>query len=292
MPSAAGKRMTTKDVFLQEYGSYGTSSRKDMGARNRQIVMYFVCGSALLLSIIALTQEHSVSQLALAAVAGSSPEAKGSHEGESAVHSNEVEAKIHAKSIKQPIPALETAVRHKVIENPALQPLKEYVRAKQKKLAKQEVSSKASVHAKPSHSLIKVPPAAIKPVIHTAAAKHVVAASQPFFKSVGGAEAEAAKKAHAEEVRAHIVHGKMLDDEAPADAPAPAAEAPAAAPASADDAAAEPTEIFHSPVGDLKPTGIMSVFFNENIMITAVCVIAFLLLAICCFARNADCALT
>ena len=45
-------------------------------------------------------------------------------------------------------------------------------------------------------------------------------------------------------------------------------------------------------MGDLKPTGIMSVFFNENIMITAVCVIAFLLLAICCFARNADCALT
>ena len=88
-------------------------------------------------------------------------------------------------------------------------------------------------------------------------------------------------------MRAHIVHGKMLDD-----APAPEAAAGTPPPAADDAAATEPTEIFHSPVGDLKPTGIMSVFFNENIMITAVCVIAFLLLAICCFARNADCALT
>ena len=39
-------------------------------------------------------------------------------------------------------------------------------------------------------------------------------------------------------------------------------------------------------------TGIMGVFFNEKIMITAVCVIAFLLLAICCFAKYGDCALT
>jgi hypothetical protein len=36
----------------------------------------------------------------------------------------------------------------------------------------------------------------------------------------------------------------------------------------------------------------MGVFFNEKIMITAVCVIAFLLLAICCFAKYGDCALT
>jgi hypothetical protein len=83
-----------------------------------------------------------------------------------------------------------------------------------------------------------------------------------------------------------IVKGKMLDE-----APPPADGQPAAD--SSDGAApAEPTEIFHSPVGDLKPTGIMSVFFNENIMITAVCIIGFLLLAICCFAHNADCALT
>jgi hypothetical protein len=34
------------------------------------------------------------------------------------------------------------------------------------------------------------------------------------------------------------------------------------------------------------------VFFNQKIMITAVSVIAFLLLLICCFARNADCALS
>ena len=39
-------------------------------------------------------------------------------------------------------------------------------------------------------------------------------------------------------------------------------------------------------------TGIMGVFFNEKIMITAVCVIALLLMAICCFVKYGDCDLT
>lgn len=125
-----------------------------------------------------------------------------------------------------------------------------------------------------------------------------------------------------------IAKGKMLDDEAPAedeaaeapaaDDAAPDAEAPAegeeeaAAPAPAeqddasegdaaaasDDGAEEPKpegvvgDDVGSEIGTLKPTGIMGVFFNEKIMITAVCVIAFLLLAICCFAKYGDCALT
>ena len=51
---------------------------------------------------------------------------------------------------------------------------------------------------------------------------------------------ERASRTRAEEVRAHIAEGKMLDD-----APAPEQETPA------PDAAAEPTEIFHSPVSRL-----------------------------------------
>jgi outer membrane biosynthesis protein TonB len=60
----------------------------------------------------------------------------------------------------------------------------------------------------------------------------------------------------------------------------------------ADGANAAGGSAFNSPMGNLNPTGIMSVFFNEKIMLTALGVIGTLLVLICCFARNADCALS
>jgi hypothetical protein len=246
--------------------------------------MYAICGAALLLSIIALAQGQEANPTYLAAVAESAV-AKEVHVAEvepAAVHSKEIESRVLSKSI-HPQAAASAAV-HSVS-----QPLKAYVAAKQIKLAKQAATKVVAEHpAAPAHTLVKVPTAAIKPV-HAAAPHVAQAVAKPAAHEAAAEEAHKAQiRAKQAEVRAHIAKGGMLDDAPPAEAAAPAADA-----APADGAApAEPTEIFHSPVGDLKPTGIMSVFFNENIMITAVCVIAFLLLAICCFARNADCALT
>jgi len=240
--------------------------------------MYAICGSALVLSIIALAQGQDMNPSMLAAAAVKPASAIHEPEMNAAVHSKEIEARILTKSVHQ----VDSALHTKQAVSPVSRPLKEYVAAKQKQLAQQGAAKAHDVHAHPEHSLVKVPLAAMKPAHvaeeHAAFVKHVakVVAAKP-------ADEEAKKQARAAEVRAHIVHGKMLDD-------ASAAENPDETPA--PDAGAEPTEIFHSPVGDLKPTGIMSVFFNENIMITAVCIIGFLLLAICCFARNADCALT
>ena len=270
------------DFLQSEYGSARASGRKDFGTSNRQTLMYAICGAALVLSIIALAQGQDTNPSYLAEVAerAVAKEAHTANVEPAAVHSKEVEARVQSKSI-HPLAAASAAV-HSVS-----QPLKAYVAAKQVKLAKQAATKIVAEHAAvPTHTLVKVPAAAIKPV-HAAheAAPHV---PQVIAKPAAHEEAEEAHKAQIRakqaEVRAHIAKGGMLDDEAP--------PAEAAAPAAGDAAPAEPTEIFHSPVGDLKPTGIMSVFFNENIMITAVCVIAFLLLAICCFARNADCALT
>lgn len=264
-----------------EYGSYETSARKDLGARNRGKIMYAICGSALVLSIIALAQGQDMNPSMLAAAAVKPAIAVHEPEMNAAVHSKEIEARILTKSVHQ----ADSALHIKQAVSPVSQPLKEYVAAKQKQLAKQGAAKTHDVHAHPEHSLVKVPLAAMKPAHvaeeHTAFVKHV--APVPHVVAAKPADEETKKQARAAEVRAHIVHGKMLDD-------ASAAENSAETPA--PDAGAEPTEIFHSPVGDLKPTGIMSVFFNENIMITAVCIIGFLLLAICCFARNADCALT
>ena len=47
-----------------------------------------------------------------------------------------------------------------------------------------------------------------------------------------------------------------------------------------------------SDIGNLKPTGIMGVFFNGHILFLAVGIICTLLVAICLFVRNCDCALT
>jgi hypothetical protein len=62
---------------------------------------------------------------------------------------------------------------------------------------------------------------------------------------------------------------------------------------SADGATPDSTgaDQFTSPVGNLHPTGIMSVFFNEKIMLTAVGIIGCLLVCICAFAQGGDCEL-
>jgi hypothetical protein len=148
------------------------------------------------------------------------------------------------------------------------------------------------------------PAKALKPAAHTAAVKQqrlaVVATAKPTIakgKMLDGEEAAPAEEAPAEEAPAEDAPA-AADDAAPAEGDAPAAEdAPAPAPAAAEGASDEPEGVIKdddvaSDIGSLKPTGIMGVFFNEKIMITAVCVIAFLLLAICCFAKYGDCALT
>jgi len=112
---------------------------------------------------------------------------------------------------------------------------------------------------------------------------------------------------HASIMNVKLAHGHMLQAAnetaapAPAPAPAPAASESGSQSASGSEQASGSSDGAESEGGSegngnvdvsaLKPTGIMGVFFNEKIMITAVCVIAGLLLAICCFAKYADCAL-
>ena len=47
-----------------------------------------------------------------------------------------------------------------------------------------------------------------------------------------------------------------------------------------------------SEIGNLKPTGIMGVFFSGHTLMIALGIICFLILSICLFARYGDCALT
>lgn len=96
-----------------------------------------------------------------------------------------------------------------------------------------------------------------------------------------------------------MTRGKMLDEEPAAEEPA--AEEPAAEDASAEDAdVAKPEgkitdtsdDAMASEIGNLKPTGIMGVFFSGHTLLIALGIIISLILGICLFARYCDCALT
>lgn len=96
-----------------------------------------------------------------------------------------------------------------------------------------------------------------------------------------------------------MTRGKMLDEEPTAqDAAAAEAEpAPAAVEEVSKAAGPKPEGMVHSnsvvsDIGNLQPTGIMGVFFNSHILLLALGIICTLLVAICLFARNCDCALT
>ena len=98
-----------------------------------------------------------------------------------------------------------------------------------------------------------------------------------------------------------MTRGKMLDEEpAPEEEAAPAAEEPAADESPAEETEPQPEGVIKgssddamaSEIGNLKPTGIMGVFFSGHTFLIAVGIIISLLLAICLFARYADCALT
>lgn len=96
-----------------------------------------------------------------------------------------------------------------------------------------------------------------------------------------------------------MTRGHMLDEEPAAEEPAaeePAAEEPAAAPepeATPEGQIKDTSdEAMESEIGNLKPTGIMGVFFSGHTFIIAISIILSLIVAICCFARYADCALT
>ena len=107
-----------------------------------------------------------------------------------------------------------------------------------------------------------------------------------------------------------MTRGKMLEEDPPAEPAAeepaaeepaeekPAAQEPAAEePAAEEPAAEEPKpdgggDDVQSEIGNLKPTGIMGVFFSGHTFMIAIGIICTLLIAICLFARNCDCALT
>lgn len=93
-----------------------------------------------------------------------------------------------------------------------------------------------------------------------------------------------------------MTRGKMLDEEPPAQDAAAAEAAPAVEEVSKADGP-KPEGMVHSnsvvsDIGNLQPTGIMGVFFNSHILLLALGIICTLLVAICLFARNCDCALT
>ena len=91
-----------------------------------------------------------------------------------------------------------------------------------------------------------------------------------------------------------MTRGKMLDEE-------PAAEEEPAASAEeehttgikrAGQGEGVMGDDVESEIGNLKPTGIMGVFFSGHTLMIALGIICFLILSICLFARYGDCALT
>jgi len=105
-----------------------------------------------------------------------------------------------------------------------------------------------------------------------------------------------------------MTRGKMLEEDPPAEQAAeePAAEEPAEQnPSEKEPSSQQPEEPaaeepkpegggddVQSEIGNLKPTGIMGVFFSGHTFMIAIGIICTLLIAICLFARNCDCALT
>jgi hypothetical protein len=91
-----------------------------------------------------------------------------------------------------------------------------------------------------------------------------------------------------------MTRGKMLDEE-------PAAEEEPAASAEEEHTTGTKRagqgegvmgDDVESEIGNLKPTGIMGVFFSGHTLMIALGIICFLILSICLFARYGDCALT
>jgi hypothetical protein len=133
------------------------------------------------------------------------------------------------------------------------------------------------------------------------------AASNDVVSTMMAAQAHAVQRSAAKLASAPktMTRGKMLDEEPAAEEPVaeepaseePASEAPAEAPAAADtsdESKIKDTsdDAMASEIGNLKPTGIMGVFFQGHTLLMALGIIVTLLLAICLFARNCDCALT
>ena len=253
--------LVSDEGFSQpEYGSPNVSEQRS-GAQRRKRVLFALCGSALLLAVIAVTQGQAGSApiSMLAQAGGAAKPSSFAAKGRVAIAQAHLSAKAAAAT------GIKRAHTSAVTD---------------------------------THSLTHVPEAAIKsepsaahPAIEVLRKKAISHA--PAATALPAAAAHPALSTKQQRVRASMVKGQMMEGEEAESTPAPAADAaPAPGDAGAAVVAPDPTDVFHSPVGDLKPTGIMAVFFNENVMITAVGIIAFLLLAICCFARNADCALT
>jgi hypothetical protein len=142
--------------------------------------------------------------------------------------------------------------------------------------------------------------------------RNKILAARRAEQGTGSAHAAMAAQAHVQRSASKLAtapktmtRGKMLDEE-----PA-AAEEPAADEAPADDAGSEEPSIEGAPgekpegiikgdsdsameseIGNLKPTGIMGVFFSGHTFVIAVGIIISLIVGICLFATYCDCALT
>lgn len=131
------------------------------------------------------------------------------------------------------------------------------------------------------------------------ARRHTPAAGTESVHAIITAQAHAVQRSASKlaGVSHTMTRGKMLDEEPPAEEPAaePAAEeAPASEPEATPEGQINDTsdDAMTSEIGNLKPTGIMGVFFSGHTFLIAISIIISLLFLICCFARYADCALT
>ena len=225
------------------------------GGRNRHVIIYTVCALGLLFTVIAIAHRndsHTTSLTAASAVSVGSARRKAYDA--TAPHPKEIKTGIQSKlSHSKQDPSnpgksfhsrQESSVAEKSRSNMVSLPLKAYIKAKQEKLAKLAsstvVPSKSPINPGELSSR-QAADAAIRPT-----AAHVAQVAPVAEHTVRG---------QAKQVRS--VHGKMLDDVAPA---AAAEETPA------PDAPAEPTEIFNSPVRG--PFLIISVAFA---IATALC---------------------
>jgi hypothetical protein len=271
-------------------GEYGSTAEVHSSQRSgRKGVMIAICAASMLLALAALTMDQAPEVQERLQLAG---EGKMTMLAAAAQH---VAAKAHAAVAAKPH-AVKVAPAKKAVAaapKPAAAP-KAAVKLAAVKPAAAPMEVKAAVVSKPSEKVAeaKKQVAAVSPLkVAAAVTAAAVATKQPL--------AVATKQQRLAAVQPVVAKGNMLQDETPAADAADAAPADASNSTSTDpslDAPGKPEGIVgddvESDVGNLKPTGIMGVFFNEKIMITAVCVIAFLLLAICCFAKYGDCALT
>jgi len=252
-------------------GYGGTETMAQPASANRKRVMVGLIATSFLLVVVAMAGGSAPSN-APVSLADKIAEVK-SLAAEKAVAAPKPAAAAAAPKVAEAKPAA-TAPKPAAAAAPKVEAKKAAPKVEDKKaVAKPAPAPKVAVAAKQAK------------IQHLLDTRRVKLAGNGTEEAASPAEAAAApEEAAPEAAAAEEPAAKSEGDES--------ASAEGAGSAEGADAGGAAGGAFNSPMGNLNPTGIMSVFFNEKIMLTALGVIGTLLVLICCFARNADCALS